>query len=328
MGRRAWLAAVPGLVGLAGAASLAPGAARAQGFPDRPVRIVQGFAPGGPADLIARTVAERLFGLWRHPVVVESRPGASGSVAASVVARAAPDGHTLGLIPSTHAVTPSLIARLPYDALNDFTPIALIVYHPQILVVHPALTARSVTELVAYATAHPGEVTFGTTGVGSSPHLGGAMLGLAAGAEFTFVQYSGTSTANTALLVGEVKAMFLNPLLAVPAVRDGRLRALGTAGAARWRDLPDVPTVAEQSHPGFEAASWYGIMGPAGLPEPLVARLHADVQAAMRAPDLRARLTAAGFDLLDVGPAEFRRTIESDMARWAELIRKLGIRPD
>jgi tripartite-type tricarboxylate transporter receptor subunit TctC len=318
--RRDLLAASPAL--------LLPRIATAQParFPNRPVRILQGYTPGGPTDLIARSLADRLSIAWGQPVVVEARPGASGTLAAGAVARAAPDGYTLVLLASTHVQTPPLLPRLPFHAINDFTPIAQIAGYPLILVAHPRSPLTSVQDLVRRAREQPGEVTIATAGIGSSPHLSAAQLAMRAGIEFTYVQYPGTAGGQTAVLSGEVQAMFLNPVLAVPLVRDGRLRALATTDARRWRDLPDVPTIAEAGFPGYEAGVWYGVLAPADLPAELVDRIAASIQAAMSSPELQARLHAAGFETFFVGPAPFGEIMRRDLDRWAEVIRASGIR--
>ncbi|MBR0653170.1 tripartite tricarboxylate transporter substrate binding protein [Roseomonas terrae] len=270
-------------------------------------------------------LADRLSVAWKQPVVVEARPGASGTIAAGVVARAAPDGYTLGLVASTHAVAPLLIPRLPFSVQRDFTPIAQVVSHPLILVVHPSSPARTVQELIALARQRRGELTMGTVGVGTSFHLAAAQLAVQAGVQFTYVPYNGASTAQTAIIRGEVDALFQNPLLAVPAVRDDGLRALGTSGTHRWRDLPDVPTIAEAGFPGYEAKVWYGFLGPASLPADLLARIADSIQAAMEIPEVQARLQASGFEPSYVGPAAFGRIIEEDFERWGHVIRAAGI---
>jgi tripartite-type tricarboxylate transporter receptor subunit TctC len=310
------------------AASLAPGAVRGQssGFPNRPVRIFQGYTPGGPTDLIARTLGDKLAMTWSQPVVVEARPGASGTLAAGAVARAAPDGYNLVLLASTHVQTPPLLPRLPFHAVNDFTAIAQIASYPLILVVNPNSPARDVQGFIALARERPGEVTFATAGIGSSPHLSAAQLAVRSGVEFTYVQYPGTTGGQTAVMTGEVNAMFLNPLLAVPLIRDGRLRALGTTGVARHRDLPEAPPISDAGFPGYEASVWYGVLGPAGLPDEITSRVAESVRIAMDQPDLQARLRVAGFDTFFKGPAEFRTIMENDLARWAEIIRAARIR--
>jgi tripartite-type tricarboxylate transporter receptor subunit TctC len=316
------------LAAAAGALGTPRGAAPGQGtaWPERTVRLVAPFAPGGPADLIARALAERLSQSWRQSVVVENRPGAGGNVGAEHVARTPPDGHTLLVAANTLVTAPAMVPRLSFDPLRDFTPVAQVAYHPHILVVHPSVPARGLAEFVALAKTSP--IAYGSGGVGASSHLSGALLAAMAGIELTHAPFAGTAPAQTAVLGGQVQAVFQNPILAVPAVRDGRLRALACTGTARWRDLPEVPTVAESGYAGFEAVSWYGVLGPAGLPPAVVARAQADVLAAVGAPETRARLLAAGLDLPDRGAAAFRRVMEADLAKWGDLIRRAGIRAD
>jgi tripartite-type tricarboxylate transporter receptor subunit TctC len=316
-------------LGIAAGALVGPSASRAQpaeAFPNRPVRIVTGFAAGGPTDLIARVLADKLSPVWRQPVVVENRVGAGGNIAAENVARATGDAHALLLATSAHVQTPPLIPRMPYDPLHDFTPLMKLAYYPLVLCVHPSVPARTLEEFVAYAKARPaGEITMGSSGVGNTPHLTAALFGLEAGIEFTHVQYSGTATAQTALLSGEVRAMFQNPVLATQPAQAGLLRALATTGLTRWRALPDVPTVAERGYRGFEAGSWFGMLAPAGVPADRAAKLYTDIRAAVMLPDVAARLTASGFDLMDVGPDEFRASMQEELAKWARVVRDARI---
>lgn len=322
LGRRGalWL----GAAALASPASLR--AQQAEPFPSRTVRIVTGFAAGGPTDLIARVLADKLSPVWRQPVVVENRVGAGGNIAAENVARATGDAHVLLLATSAHVQTPPLIPRMPYDPLNDFTPLMRLAYYPLVLCVHPSVPARTLEEFVAHAKSRPaGEITMGSSGVGNTPHLTAALFGLEAGIEFTHVQYSGTATAQTALLSGEVRAMFQNPVLATQPAQAGLLRPLATTGLSRWRALPDVPTVAERGYRGFEAGSWFGMLAPAGIPAERAARLYADIRAAVTLPDVASRLTAAGFDLMDVGPEAFRASMREELAKWTRVVRDARI---
>jgi tripartite-type tricarboxylate transporter receptor subunit TctC len=314
---------------LLAAALAAPGAVRAQPrFPQRPVRIVSGFAPGGATDILARLMADRLSPIWRQPVVVENRPGAGGNIAMEHVTRAVPDGHTLLLGTSAQVQSAGLFARLPYHPLRDITPLLLMAAYPVVLVVTPALPVRSLAEFVAFARAHPGEVTMASSGIGNTPHLAALLLGQMAGIEFTHVQYTGAALAQAAVLNGEVRAAFQSMLLAKPAIAAGREVALGTTGAQRWPELPEVPTIAEQGYPGYEAGSWFGIQGPPGMAPDLVAQLHADLAAAFRDPALRARLTAGGFGLREAGPAEFGRLMAEEHARWGEVLARAGLRAE
>jgi tripartite-type tricarboxylate transporter receptor subunit TctC len=307
----------------------APRIAPAHGiWPDRPVRIVVPIAPGGPMDLIARTLSERLLEAWRQPVVVENRPGAGTTLGAEHVAPAAPDGHTLLLGASAHVMNPPLMLRLPYHFARDFTPILQVAYQPMILTVHPSVPASSFAEFLALAKRQQGGVTVGSAGVGNASHLAAALLGVEAGFAFTHVPYNGSAPSMTALLSGQVQCSFLNSTVGTQHIRAGRLRGLAATSLERWRELPEIPTVAELGHPGFEVGAWYGFLGPAGLPEPILAKLHRDIAAALAIAAVRERITGAGMDMRDAGPAEFRRIIETELAKWERVIRLAGIRPD
>ncbi|MGG5818287.1 Bug family tripartite tricarboxylate transporter substrate binding protein [Falsiroseomonas sp. HW251] len=306
-----------------------PAVAQAQPrFPSRPVRIVSGFAPGGATDVLARLMAERLSLLWRQPVAVENRPGAGGNIAAEYVARAAPDGLVLLLGTSAQVQSAGLFARLPYHPLRDFTPLLLMAEYPVVLVVTPSMPARSLAAFVDYARAHPGDVTMASSGIGNTPHLAALLLAQMAGIEFTHVQYTGAALAQAAVLNGEVRAAFQSMLLAKPAIADGREIALGTTGSGRWPELSDVPTIAEQGYPGYEAGSWFGIQAPPRMAPDLVAQLAGDLATAFRDPALRTRLAAAGFGMREAGPDGFARVMAEDYARWAEVLRRAGIPPE
>ena len=308
---------------------LLPGIARAQaGFPSRAVRIVVGFAPGGATDVLARGLADRLGAIWRQSVVVENRPGAGGNIAAEHVARATPDGHTLLLGTSAQVQSAGLFARQPYHPLRDFTPLMLMAGYPVVLVVHPGFPARSLAEFVAHARARPGEVTLASSGIGNTPHLAALLLAQMAGLEFTVVQYTGAALGHAAVLNGEVNGAFQSMLLAKPAIASGRERALGTTGAARWPELPDVPTIAEQGFPGFEAGSWFGIQGPPGMAPDLVARLHGDLSTAFRDAGFQSRLASAGFGIREADPAGFGALMREEFDRWARVLREAGIRSE
>ncbi|MDN3568150.1 tripartite tricarboxylate transporter substrate binding protein [Paeniroseomonas aquatica] len=319
MRRRALL-----LAGLA-----APAVARAQTtWPDRAVRIVVPYAPGGPSDILARTLGAALFEAWRQPVVIENRPGAGSAIGTEVVARAAPDGHTLLLGATAHVMNPALMPRLPFDPVRDFTAIINAAFHPMVLVEHPAVPARDVAEFVALARATPGGLTMGSAGVGNASHLATALFAGVAGIELTHVPFTGAAPAQAAILAGQVQAGFLNSTVAVPQIRGGALRGLAVADAKRWRELPELPTLAELGFAGAEAGSWYGILGPAGLPQARVLQLHRDMLAALRLPAVRARIIAAGLDPLETGPEEFQAQLGAEVAKWTRVVREAGIRPD
>jgi tripartite-type tricarboxylate transporter receptor subunit TctC len=318
------------LAGL-GAALLAPAAraqVQAQPWPTRPVRLVVPFAAGGPADVIGRILAERLAEGWGQPVVIENRGGAGGTIGAEAVARAQPDGHTLLINASSHVQGAALYAKLPYDPIRDFSPITQVAYYSLVLVVHPSVPARDIHELEALLRAKPGEITVTSAGVGTPTHLTAELFRIRAGVEFTHVPFGGAAPAHTALLAGQVQAMFHNPLLSVPAVKAGQLRALATTGAVRAAALPEIPTLAESGYPGFESGTWYAVLGPAGMPAPVVARIDADLRRVVALPAVRDRLAAQSMETRAVGPEGLAEILRTDLATWTELIQRLGIRQD
>ncbi|TDH60036.1 tripartite tricarboxylate transporter substrate binding protein [Dankookia rubra] len=310
-----------------GAAFLAP-AARAQAWPLRPVRLVVPFPPGGPADALARLLAERLAEGWGQPVVVENRGGAGGNIGAEAVARAAPDGHTLLVCASSHVQGAALYTRLAFDPVRDFTPVAQLAYYSLVLVLHPSVPAADLAGFEALLRAHPGQVTVASAGIGTPTHLTAELFRSRAGVEFTHVPFGGAAPAHAALLGGQVQAMFHNPVMAVPAVQAGRLHALATTGAARALALPDVPTLAESGYPGFDSGTWYAVLGPAGLPAPVVARIEADLRRIVALPAVRERLAAQSMEPRDLGPDRLAAVMRDELARWTEVIQRLGIRQD
>jgi tripartite-type tricarboxylate transporter receptor subunit TctC len=314
------------VAGLLGAPALAW--AQAPSWPERPVRIVVPYAPGGPSDILARALAERLFDAWRQPVVVENRPGAGSAIGTEHVARQPADGYTLLLAATAHVMNPPLMPRLPFDPARDFTAIVNAAFHPMVLVVHPSVPVRTVPEFVALAGSRPGGLTMGSAGVGNASHLATALFALASGVELTHVPFNGAAPAQAAILSGQVQAGFLNSTVAVRQIQAGTLRGLAVADARRWRELPELPTLPELGFAGVEAVSWYGILAPAGLPAPLVDRLHRDILAALRQPALRERILAAGLDPIEVGPAEFQAQLAAELAKWSRVVREAGIRPD
>jgi tripartite-type tricarboxylate transporter receptor subunit TctC len=309
-------------------AALLAAPARAQAWPSRPVRIVVPFPPGGPADVLGRLLAERLAEGWGQPVIIENRGGAGGNIGAEAVARAAPDGHTLLLCASSHVQGAALYSRLPFDPIRDFTPIAQLAYYSLVLVVHPSVPATNLAEFEALLRANPGQVTITSAGVGTPTHLTAELFRSRAGVEFTHVPFGGAAPAHAALLGGQVQAMFHNPVMAVPAVQAGRLRALATTGAVRAVALPEVPTLAESGYPGFDSGTWYAVLGPAGLPAPVVARIDADLRRVIALPAVRDRLAAQSMEPRDIEPETLAAVMREELVRWTEVIRRLGIRQD
>ena len=311
-GRRAMLGLAAGLGAAAATRAEAQGA-----WPQRPVRIVVPLAAGGPTDIQARVVGEKLSAKWGQPVVVENRLGAGGTIGSNQVARAEPDGHTLLIHGSAHVTNATLFPTLPYHPVTDFSPIIGISFQPMILTVHPSLQARNLAEFVALARARPETISAGIAGVGNISHLAGVLLEQQAGIKLLTVPFAGSSQAQTALLGGQINCSFLNSTGATPVIRDG---------AARWRELPDLPTVAEQGFPGFECTSWYGFLAPARTPDAIVRKIYTDVREVLQMPDVRERLFRSGLDLLDQPPEEFRRVMIADYDKWAAVIQRAGIR--
>jgi tripartite-type tricarboxylate transporter receptor subunit TctC len=308
-------------------AALAFAPAFAQQFPSKPVRIVSPFAPGGGNDVISRAIAAKLTETLKQQVIVENRAGANGIVGTEVAARAAPDGHTIVLIPSGHTVNASLYKKLPYDSIRDFTPITLVGSSPLLLVVHPTLPAKSVKELVAFARARPGELTYSSAGIGSSGHLAGALFETLTGTKMVHVPYKGNALALSDLIGGHVFLTFATTASVMGHVKAGMLRALASTGAKRASTLPNLPTVVESGVPGFETGLWYAFVGPAGIPRDIVQRLNAQITAAINAPDVRARLTASGVDPQPTTPDELGRLMVSEVRRWAGVIKRAGVQP-
>jgi tripartite-type tricarboxylate transporter receptor subunit TctC len=291
------------------------------------VHLVIPFTPGGPTDIQGRVIAEKLAARWGQPVVVENRPGAGSTLGSQAVARAAPDGYTLLLQGSAHVTNASLFPNLPYHPVDDFSPIMGISFQPVILTVHPSVPARTVAEYVELARQRPDTITAGVAGIGNISHLAGVLLEQQANIKLVTVPFGGSSHAQTALLAGQIHSSFLNSTVATPFIRDGSLRGLGSSSKGRWRELPELPTIAEQGFPGFECTSWYAFLAPARTPDPIVRKVYEDVRAVLRMEDVRQRLFSSGLDLLDQPPEEIRAVMASDYVKWAEIIRKAGIAP-
>ena len=315
---------------LALAAAPLPLAAQAQttDWPNRPIRLVSPFPPGGAADLTARIMAEELTGALRQSVVVENRIGVGGAVGSEFVARTTPDGYTW-LLASTgpFAITPELV-RLNFDPARDLAPVAMVSIVPSIFVVNPAVPANNMAELIALARARPGQLSYASGGNGTAQNLFGEMLKQMAGLDIQHIPYRGGGPALTDTIAGRVQILCDTLPLALPHIREGRVRAVGVTTAQRHPSLPDVPTVAESGVPGYEAVGWYGMAAPAGTPEALITRMNREVNALLEKPALKERMSAQGSDPLAMTPAAFHARIAEDRARWARVIRDGNIRPD
>ncbi|TAK83549.1 MAG: tripartite tricarboxylate transporter substrate binding protein [Betaproteobacteria bacterium] len=304
------------------------GAALAQGFPSRPVRIVVPF-PGGVADTLARMMAPKMSEALGQPVVVENKPGGSGQIGAVEVIRAPADGHTifLGHI-GTHAVNPHLFTKLNYDPEKDFSPITLLITVPNLLVVHPSVPAASVRELVAYAKSRPGALSYASPGSGSSGHLAAELFKSMAGVDIVHVPYKGAAPALQDLMGGQVQVLFDTLAQALPQAKIGKVRALAVTTLKRQPVAPDIPTMDEQGFPGWETGPWFGFFVRAGTPEPVAGRLHLEAVRALNAAEVRDRLAALGANVVGNTSAEFAAFIHAERARWGKVVRAAGIRAD
>lgn len=303
--------------------------ASAQAYPDRPVKVLHGFAAGGNADAVARLVAAELGKGLGQPLVVEPKAGAGGTIAAAAVASAKPDGYNLLLATGGHAIAGVLYDKLPYDTAKSFQPISALTSFPFLVVVNAASPHNTLGDLLKAAKAKANPMTFGSAGIGTGQHMTGELLANRAGAAFTHVPYRGESASVTALLGNEVDFVLIAPTTALPQVKAGKLRALGTSGSARWSGLPDVPTVAEQGVPNFEVRSWTALMAPAGTPQAVIDRLNAQVSTALQDATLRGKLAeATGGDVHASTPKELQATIEGDLKRWAQLVKDAKIQKD
>jgi len=304
-------------------------AAGAETYPNRPLRLIVTFAPGGSVDIFARTLAPRLTEVWGQPIVVDNRGGGGGVIGTELAARAAPDGYTLLLGTSSGLVAnPLLHKALPYDPERDFAPVSLLVVNTQLLVVLASLPVRSVAELIAHAKANPGRLAYGSVGGGSPNHLAMELFKAATGTDMLHVPYKGSGPAVTELLAGQVQLMFNPPSPLLPHVKSGKLRALAVGNATRSPALPDLPTVAEAGVPGFESAPWTGLFAPAQTPRPIVLKLSAQLTKLLADPELRERLLAQGSEARGTTPEALARFMREDRERTRKVIRAAGIKLD
>jgi tripartite-type tricarboxylate transporter receptor subunit TctC len=302
-------------------------AAGAQQFPTKAIHLIVPFPPGGGNDTVARAIAQQIGPELGQPVVVDNRPGAGGSVGAELAAKSPPDGHTLFLAGvGSHAVNPNLHSKLPYDAVKDFAPVTLVASAPSVLVVNPAVPARTVAEFTSYARANPGKLNYASNGNGSDAQLAAALFESMAGVRMVHVPYKGIAPAMTDLMSGEVQLMFGTVVALVPHIQAGKLRALAVTSRKRSSLLTEVPTLAESGLPDYESGSWYGILAPAGTPRAVIDRLHGVIVKALKQPDVAKRLAAEGAELIGSTPDEFAAHIKSEIARVGKVVRDAGIR--
>ena len=305
----------------------AASAASAQGYPNKPVRMIVGFPPGGGTDVVARVIGAKLSEWWGQAVAVENRPGATGTIGADFVAKSAPDGYTLimGHV-NSHAIAPNLFAKLPYDSIKDFAAVSYVGYVPNVLAVHPSVPAKSVKELVALAQSKPGQLNYASSGNGSTQHLAGEMFKQLTSTSIVHVPYKGSGDAIKDLLAGVVAMNFDTMPPVLPHIQAGKLRGLAISTPKRLSQLADVPTFEEEGIRGFDVTNWYGVMAPGGTPREIVSKLNADINKAMQVPEVRARLEAVGTQLNEQSAAQFEAFMKSEVAKYAKLIKSANIR--
>jgi tripartite-type tricarboxylate transporter receptor subunit TctC len=318
-----WLRLLASFVLLLTAIDMAPAQ---DAFPSRPVHVLVPFAPGGAVDIVARTLGDELSSRWGRAVVIENRPGAGGVVASEAEAKAAPDGYTLILVATGHALNPHLYAKLPYDSFNDFTPISLIGTSPNMLLVRADSRFKTLTDLLTAARERPGQITYGHAGNGTSSHLAGELLKYMAKIDITPIPYKGGAPALTDLIGGHIPMTFNNIPESIAQIMAGTVRPLGMTTAVRSPVLPDVPTIAEAGLPGFDTGVWWGLLGPAGLPRDITMKLARDCADAVNSPAVKARLISLGATPIGSSPGEFAALIRADYEKWGPIIKAAGIR--
>jgi tripartite-type tricarboxylate transporter receptor subunit TctC len=310
------------------AAAFAAGSVIAQPYPNKPVKLIVTYPPGGSSDLLARILAQKLSELWAQPVVVESKPGAAGSIGMEYAARQAPDGYTF-VIGNLGPVTVNpLLSKVPYDSERDFVSVSLIATGPNILVVNPATPVKTLEELIAYTRANPGKMNFGSSGPGSVAHLSGEMFKNLTHLDITHIAYKGGILSVQDLVAGHVQIVFSDALPAMQFIKSGRLRALATTGPERSPSMPDIPTCVESGLPGLVAVNWWGVHMPTGTPRAIVQKFHADIVKVMKDADLKERFAQLGVDAVSSTPEEFSAFMEAETAKYAKLIKDADIKVD
>ena len=297
-------------------------------YPNRQIRVIVPFPAGGPTDAIARAIAQKLTEVWNQPVVVDNRPGAGGNIGTEIAAKSPPDGYTLFIGTVANAINQSLFAKLPFDFVRDFAPVTQNYVTGLILAVHPSLPVHSVKELITLAKAHPGQLSYSSSGVGGTPHLAGELFNTMAGVKMVHVPYKGSAPAMADLLGGHVQLTFDNMLTVLPQVKAGKLRGLAVTMTTRSPLAPELPTIAEAGLKGFEVRSWNGVVVPTGTPKEIIARLNTEIVRILRQPELREKFLVQGVELVPTTPDEFGAFIRQDIAKWAKVIQLSGARAE
>ncbi len=314
---------------IAGLLAPAYATAQAPAYPDKPVRFVVPFTPGGSADMFARAIGQKLGEAWGEQVIIDNRGGSAGIIGSEIVAKSPADGHTLMLgITANIAINPGLFPKMAYDPVRDFAPVTLIAAAPYAMLVTPSLPARTVQEFIALAKARPGQLNYASTGSGSAGHLTAALFASMAGVELTHVPYKNIGSILVDMFAGRIEMMFVGLVSAQPHIKAKKLRAIGITGARRSPLMPELPTVAESGVRGFEVTGWYGVFVPARTPPAIVAKLNAEIVRIMKLPDVRERFAAEGAELVGNTPAQFAAFIAAEIAKWSRVIKLSGARPD
>lgn len=322
------IAPIAAIMALALALAPGVGASAADTFPTKAITLVVGYPPGGTADILARVVGQKLSEKLKQPVIVENRPGASGMIGARHLQGLPADGYSLLVAPMTHVTNSSLYKTVPYDPLDDFTPITMLAASPLVLVVSNSFSARNVQELITATRANPGKFNCGSAGNGTSQHLACALFGAAANLDIRHVPYKGNAASLTDVMGGTIEMQFDQMATSLPQVRSGRARALGVTTTKRSPALPDVPTLAESGVTGYNAAAWFGLLAPANMPAPLVTRINTVVHDVLASPDVQKKLQDQGLELTPDSPEHFRETLKSEKDKWAQVLKQAGISAD
>ncbi|MDP3135595.1 MAG: tripartite tricarboxylate transporter substrate binding protein [Burkholderiaceae bacterium] len=311
------------------AAGALPLGALAQNFPTKPITIIVPFSAGGTTDILARIVGQGLTTELGQSVVVDNKPGAGGNIGGSLAAKAAADGYTLfmGTV-GTHAINQSLYKKMPFDPVKDFAPLSRVATVPNLLVAHPSQPFKTVKEMIAYAKANPGKITYGSPGSGTSPHVSGELFKSMTGTDLLHIPYKGSAPAMTDLLGGQTSVMFDNMPSAIQHVRSGKLRPIAVTTAKRSPELPDVPTIAEAGVPGYEATSWFGMFAPAGTPKPVLDKLHAALIKVLNQADVKKKIAEQGGDVVAETPEQFAAFIKAESVKWGKVVKESGATAD
>jgi tripartite-type tricarboxylate transporter receptor subunit TctC len=311
------------------ALTLAAGTAFAQAYPNKPIRIVVPFAPGGTSDILARAIGPKMTEAWGQPIVVENRTGANGNVGAEFVVRSAPDGYTMLLSDvGALAINPSVYPNMPYDPVKDFSPVIMVSYSPHVLAVHPSVPATNIKELVAYAKANPGKLNFANSGTGGAPHLAGVEFAQRTGVQWAYIPYKGGSQAVADVIAGQSNVLFNGMLATYPSVKGGRLRGIAVSSAERVPSAPELPTVAESGLAGFVTGSYQGLLAATGTPRDIIAKLNAELTRILNTQDIKDMLAKQGTEVRAGTPEALGTFIASEKARWAKVVKEAGIKAD